>query len=129
MEMAPRRIGKRFIGRYLFLHILLGTATLSALTVGLTFWLKSKNIGNNALCVVDLKDELVEGSVEYDACVNAKYYLKYIRAITFKYLTLVQLASHSQLVLYTTLHSTLAFSLGISTAGIWLQLLLYSKLH
>lgn len=37
MEIPPRRVGKRLVGRYLFLRIALGTATLVALTVGSVF--------------------------------------------------------------------------------------------
>lgn len=38
MNVPPRRVGKRLIGRYLFLRIALGTVTLVACTVGSTFW-------------------------------------------------------------------------------------------
>jgi len=37
MNLPPRRIGKRLIGRFLFLRIALGTATLVATTVGSVF--------------------------------------------------------------------------------------------
>jgi len=38
MNLPPRRVGKRLIGRFLFLRIVLGTAVLVACTVGSTFW-------------------------------------------------------------------------------------------
>jgi magnesium-transporting ATPase (P-type) len=38
MEQPPRRVGKRLIGRYLFLRILIGTTALVACTVGSVFW-------------------------------------------------------------------------------------------
>mmetsp|Transcript_14776 Transcript_14776/g.35657 ORF Transcript_14776/g.35657 Transcript_14776/m.35657 type:complete len:1076 (+) Transcript_14776:88-3315(+) len=41
MNVPPRRVGKRLIGRYLFLRIALGTVTLVACTVGSTFWARS----------------------------------------------------------------------------------------
>ena len=41
MDQAPRKVGKRLIGRYLFLRIVLATATLTAVTVGSVFWTKS----------------------------------------------------------------------------------------
>mmetsp|Transcript_19665 Transcript_19665/g.37235 ORF Transcript_19665/g.37235 Transcript_19665/m.37235 type:complete len:1069 (-) Transcript_19665:123-3329(-) len=41
MEQPPRRVGKRLIGRFLFLRIAIGTATLVACTVGSAFWTKS----------------------------------------------------------------------------------------
>jgi len=78
MDMPPRRIGKRLIGRYLFLRILLGTFTLTALTVVSTFWLKSHNVGDNPLCSIDDKDVGV--------CADDKYYLEDIRAIAFNVL-------------------------------------------
>merc|ERR1719223_946183 len=40
MDIPPRRVGKRLIGRYLFLRIALGTITLVACTVGSVFWAK-----------------------------------------------------------------------------------------
>mmetsp|Transcript_9651 Transcript_9651/g.21463 ORF Transcript_9651/g.21463 Transcript_9651/m.21463 type:complete len:1112 (-) Transcript_9651:52-3387(-) len=43
MKLPPRRIGKRLIGRYLLLRILLGTFTLTFLVVGSCFWLLSYN--------------------------------------------------------------------------------------
>jgi len=43
MRLPPRRIGKRLIGRYLLLRILIGTFTLTSLVVGSAFFLKSYN--------------------------------------------------------------------------------------
>ena len=40
MEQPPRRVGKRLIGRFLFLRIAIGTITLVACTVGSVFWAK-----------------------------------------------------------------------------------------
>lgn len=40
MQLPPRRIGKRLIGRYLFLRIVLGTITLVAVTVGSVFLIR-----------------------------------------------------------------------------------------
>jgi len=40
MDQPPRRVGKRLIGRFLFLRIAIGTATLVACTVGSVFWAK-----------------------------------------------------------------------------------------
>jgi len=38
MDLPPRRVGKRLIGRFLFLRIMLGTIILTATTVGSVFW-------------------------------------------------------------------------------------------
>jgi len=38
MDQPPRRVGKRLIGRFLFLRIALGTIVLVACTVGSVFW-------------------------------------------------------------------------------------------
>ena len=38
MNQPPRRVGKRLIGRFLFLRIAIGTITLVACTVGSVFW-------------------------------------------------------------------------------------------
>lgn len=40
MNVPPRRVGKRLIGRFLFLRIALGTIVLVATTVGSVFWVK-----------------------------------------------------------------------------------------
>jgi len=78
MEMLPRRIGKRLIGRYLLLRILLGTFTLTCLTVGSAFWLKSFNPSGSDLC--NLADRNLNG------CQGHKYYFEDIRAIAFNVL-------------------------------------------
>merc|ERR1719491_75946 len=78
MDMAPRRIGKRLIGRYLLLRILLGTATLTCLTVGSAFWLKSFNPSGADLC--DYKDRALP------ECLGHDYYFEDIRAIAFNVL-------------------------------------------
>jgi magnesium-transporting ATPase (P-type) len=40
MSKPPRRVGKRIIGRFLLLRIIIGTAVLVASTVGAVFWAK-----------------------------------------------------------------------------------------
>lgn len=40
MNQPPRRVGKRLIGRFLALRILIGTVVLVAVTVGSVFWTK-----------------------------------------------------------------------------------------
>ena len=42
MDMPPRRVGKRLIGRYLFLRIALGTFMMIFSVVGSTFWSRSQ---------------------------------------------------------------------------------------
>lgn len=44
MDLPPRRVGKRLIGRYLLLRILLATFTLTACVVGSAFWVKSMGL-------------------------------------------------------------------------------------
>lgn len=41
MDVPPRRVGKRLIGRFLFLRIALGTVLLVVATVGTSFWAES----------------------------------------------------------------------------------------
>lgn len=40
MDLPPRKVGKRLIGRYLFIRIMLGTIILIVTVVGSTFWAK-----------------------------------------------------------------------------------------
>jgi len=71
MDMAPRRLGKRLIGRYLLLRILLGTVTLTALVVASCFWLLSYNSPD---CDFDVTGD------------NCKYILQDLRALAFNVL-------------------------------------------
>ena len=75
MALPPRRIGKRLIGRYLLLRILLGTFVLTSLVVGSAFWLISKNPDGKLHSLLDKEDlgELV-------------YYQEHIRAVAFNVL-------------------------------------------
>jgi len=75
MALPPRRIGKRLIGRYLLLRILLGTFTLTSLVVASAFWLKSYNPGG-ALYAVAEKETFGE----------LTYYIEDIRSIAFNVL-------------------------------------------
>lgn len=75
MDLPPRRIGKRLIGRYLLLRILLGTFVLTSLVVAAAFILKGRNEGG-ALHSILKKDELGE----------LNYYLEDIRAVSFNVL-------------------------------------------
>jgi magnesium-transporting ATPase (P-type) len=49
MDKPPRRVGKRLIGRYLFLRIALGTIILVATTVGSVFWCRQLDNGSLSL--------------------------------------------------------------------------------
>jgi len=40
MDLAPRRVGKRLIGRFLFLRIAIGTIVLTSSVVGAYFWVQ-----------------------------------------------------------------------------------------
>jgi len=75
MDLPPRRIGKRLIGRYLLLRILLGTFVLTSLVVVSAFWLISYNEGGklHEFNEIDEKGEL-------------SYYWDDIRAISFNVL-------------------------------------------
>ena len=41
MDMPPRKVGKRLIGRFLFLRIMLGTLILVMVVVGSVFWARA----------------------------------------------------------------------------------------
>jgi len=60
MDIPPRRVGKRLIGRYLFLRIALGTVTLVACTVGSVFWAKHLYLGE---IPEDIKDPRFEDDI------------------------------------------------------------------
>jgi len=94
MQLPPRRIGKRLIGRYLLLRILLGTFTLTFLTVAAAFWLKGINEGGGDFCPVEWKTELKEEDFEsaeafakqIASCAKDKYFLEDVRATSFNVL-------------------------------------------
>jgi magnesium-transporting ATPase (P-type) len=44
MDQPPRRVGKRLIGRFLFLRIAIGTIVLVACTVGSVFWAQDRGL-------------------------------------------------------------------------------------
>lgn len=54
MDIPPRRVGKRLIGRFLFLRIALGTVVLVGTTVGASFW--ARNTYDGDFDVDDTKD-------------------------------------------------------------------------
>lgn len=81
MELPPRRIGKRLIGRYLLLRILLGTFVLTALVVASAFWLKSLN-GSDELFSYMERDNL---KVNPNGIILI-YYQEHIRALAFNVL-------------------------------------------
>jgi len=56
MDLPPRRIGKRLIGRYLLLRILMATFTLTCLVVASAFWLKSFNVDGHLFSKEDSRD-------------------------------------------------------------------------
>lgn len=56
MALPPRRIGKRLIGRYLLLRILLGTFVLTCLVVASAFWLKNQNENGYLFSSLDERD-------------------------------------------------------------------------
>jgi len=84
MDMAPRRLGKRLIGRYLLLRILLGTFTLTGLVVGGAFWLKSYN-KDGVLPEYSDRDEWFAANPEYTKD-DVEYYMEDIRAVSFNIL-------------------------------------------
>jgi len=77
MDLPPRRIGKRLIGRYLLLRILLATFTLTGCVVASAHWLASKNPGMEVISNLQKEHAL------YD---QMKYFQEDIRAISFNVL-------------------------------------------
>jgi magnesium-transporting ATPase (P-type) len=92
MALPPRRIGKRLIGRYLLLRILLGTFTLTCLVVASSFWLKSYNTDGILFSNEDPKDPNNpindESSKFYgmEEVPGIEYYLEDIRSTAFNVL-------------------------------------------
>jgi len=82
MELPPRRIGKRLIGRYLLLRILLGTFTLTSLVVASAFWLK----GSNPQSVLYRLDADPPAELTQEEIDDVKYFVEDIRAISFNVL-------------------------------------------
>merc|ERR1719384_2968755 len=81
MDLPPRRIGKRLIGRYLLLRILLGTFVLTSLVVAAAFWLISRNPSHS-------EDKIIWSINEKDdhPGIELKYYIEHIRAASFSVL-------------------------------------------
>lgn len=91
MNLPPRRTGKRLIGRYLLLRIMIGTLTLTCLVVASAFWLKSYNAGNALFSLQDKYDSnsitAQPGEVsDENGRIVLKYYLEDVRASAFNVL-------------------------------------------
>jgi len=84
MDMAPRRIGKRLIGRYLFLRILLGTFTLTGLVIAGAFILKGRN-PDGILPEYSARSDFAEDYPGYNMD-DIKYWMEDVRAISFNIL-------------------------------------------
>jgi magnesium-transporting ATPase (P-type) len=68
MDMPPRRVGKRLIGRFLFLRILLGTFILVTVTVGTTYIASELYIDEvNAEDLLALKRSQASNSLTFSA--------------------------------------------------------------
>ena len=81
MDLPPRRIGKRLIGSFLLLCILLRTFVLTSLVVAAAFWIISRNPDHD-------KDKIILSLNNKDKHpgVELKYYIEHIRAASFNVL-------------------------------------------
>lgn len=91
MSLPPRRIGKRLIGRFLLLRILIATFTLTCLVVASSFWLKSYNPGSVLFAKDDGQDpnSIMAGpgeDMDEHGRIILQYYLEDIRATAFNVL-------------------------------------------
>lgn len=95
MSLPPRRIGKRLIGRFLLLRILIGTFTLTCLVVASAFWLKSYNVDDCAGYLFSNEDARdPQNPVNFDVGVEGRldftpecaYHLEDIRSTAFNVL-------------------------------------------
>jgi len=70
MDVPPRRVGKRLIGRYLFLRIALGTVALVCATVGGTAWAENvfKADGLSQAQYVDFVRSQASNTLTFGAC-------------------------------------------------------------
>lgn len=91
MSLPPRQNGKRIVGRYLLMRIIVGTLTLACLILASIFWLKSYNQGHALFSVHDNNDansimaQSTEPSDEHGRILLA-YYLEDVRASAFNVL-------------------------------------------
>merc|ERR1711920_1092152 len=78
MDLPPRRVGKRLIGRYLLLRILLGTATLITMVCLSVFWVQSQETTDPNF---DYKSDPVKQSMAFNTldlsaisiCLSARF--------------------------------------------------------
>jgi magnesium-transporting ATPase (P-type) len=68
MDVPPRRVGKRLIGRYLFLRIALGTIVLVATTVGSVFIAQELYKDEDADTRLDLMRSQASNTLTFSAC-------------------------------------------------------------
>lgn len=70
MDVPPRRVGKRLIGRYLFLRIAIGTVALVAATVGSVFWAQTvlRDMGKTPQEIDYLVHSQASNTLTFGAC-------------------------------------------------------------
>jgi len=86
MTLPPRRIGKRLMGRFLILRILIATLVLTCLVVASAFWLKAQNPGGILFSEENKQDPNIQFEADGVTQIKLKYYLEDIRATAFNVL-------------------------------------------
>jgi magnesium-transporting ATPase (P-type) len=68
MKLPPRRVGKRLVGRFLFLRILLGTAILICTTLGSVFILKDLRKSDGTPYTLEEERSICLNTLSFGAC-------------------------------------------------------------
>ncbi|KAL3938147.1 MAG: hypothetical protein SGBAC_006877 [Bacillariaceae sp.] len=135
MNVPPRRVGKRLIGRYLFLRIILATVTLVACTVGSTFWARSLYLNGASETSEYYKDEVLplmrsqaSNTLTFGACsitmsarfaYNTSFATRSFHGNQFAWYSLAIVAALQFVITYTPKLNSAIFGMGPMKAEQW----------
>jgi magnesium-transporting ATPase (P-type) len=130
MSNPPRRVGKRLIGRYLFLRIALGTVVLVAVTVGSVFWARELYQDDNDYedVVLPLMRSQASNTLTFGACsitmsarfaYNNAFGMRSFRGNIYAWYSLVIVAVLQVAITYIPGLNDTIFSMGPMKAEQW----------
>lgn len=121
MDIPPRRVGKRLIGRFLFLRIVLGTILLTVVTVGSAFWnIDLINTGTRNYTSAQIRSQALN-TLSFGA-VSVTISARFARKSAFHYRSLVgnQMAWWSYAIM-TILQLCITYIPGVNITVFWME--------
>lgn len=122
MDLPPRRVGKRLIGRFLALRILIGTITLTSCVVGSVFWADSLGYNleerrSQALNVLNFGAISVTVSARF--AYNASFSSKILKGNKYTWYSIVLVVLLQLFITYTPGLNSTVFSMAPMDGTQW----------